>query len=287
MQQGGVANRKIKLFIIQIFDDKTHVEIYFKPKAFNFDYSYTMEEKVSPQAIQGYSQQYSRKILDRFFVGKQFISGQELLSLSEVEQINLFIIQTLFKAWKTEMMNTRSVYFDYESEAVKEAQQNLMNILSRHIQVDRKHLEPLLVNAVCQTLNDVLNPYDFFTKLITGNNNELNLEDFKDDLKYLKLNKAPLLRLSQILQEKKTLTISGNEAFAILDKILEELNFSPEDIEPLLEKLSIIEPVTLERFTKANTRLRLQLRLIKLVRLLRRQERLRITFRKSMLLKKV
>ena len=243
-----MANRKIKLFIIQIFDDKTHVEIYFKPKAFNFDYSYTMEEKVSPQAIQGYSQQYSRKILDRFFVGKQFISGQELLSLSEVEQINLFIIQTLFKAWKTEMMNTRSVYFDYESEAVKEAQQNLMNILSRHIQVDRKHLEPLLVNAVCQTLNDVLNPYDFFTKLITGNNNELNLEDFKDDLKYLKLNKAPLLRLSQILQEKKTLTISGNEAFAILDKILEELNFSPEDIEPLLEKLSIIEPVTLERF---------------------------------------
>lgn len=207
-----------------------------------------MEEKVSPQAINGYSQQYSRKILDRFFVGKQFITGQELLSLSEVEQINLFILQALFKAWKTEMANSRSVYFDYEAEPVKEAQQNLMNILSRHIQVDRKHLEPLLVNAVSQTLNDVLNPYDFFTKLITGNNNELNLEDFKEELKYLKLNKAPLLRLSQILQEKKTLTISGNEAFAILDKILEELNFSPEDIEPLLEKLSLVEPVSLDRF---------------------------------------
>ncbi len=207
-----------------------------------------MEEKVSQQAIQRYSQQYSRKILDRFFVGKQFITGQELLNLSEVEQINLFVIQSLFKSWKAEMLNSRSVYFDYEAEAVKEAQENLMNILSRHILVNRKHLEPLLLNAVAQTLSDVLNPYDFFTKLITGNNNELIVETFKEELKYLKLNKAPLLRLSQILQEKKIETISGNEAFAILDKILEELNFSPEDIEPLLEKMSLVEPVRMENF---------------------------------------
>lgn len=212
-----------------------------------------MEEKVSQQAIQRYSQQYSRKILDRFFAGKQFITGQELLSLSEVEQINLFIIQSLFKTWKTEMVKSRSVYFDYEAEAVIDAQQNLMNILSRHIRVERNHLEPLLTSAVTQTLNDVLNPYDFFTKLVTGNNNELHLDTFKEELKYLKLNKAPLLRLFQMLQEKKITTISGNEAFAILDKILEELNFSPEDIEPLLEKLSLVEPVQMETFYNVNT----------------------------------
>lgn len=212
-----------------------------------------MEDKVSQQAIQRYSQQYSRKILDRFFVGKQFISGQELLSLSEVEQVNLFIIQHLFKTWKAEMLNSRSVYFDYDAEAVKEAQQNLMNVLSRNIRVDRKHLEPLLINSVAQTLSDVLNPYDFFSKLVTGNNNELNLELFKEELKYLKLNKAPLLRLSQILQEQKVQTISGNEAFSILDKILEELNFSPEDIEPLLDKLSVVEPVTIEAFYEKKT----------------------------------
>lgn len=207
-----------------------------------------MEEKISQQAIHRYSQQYSRKILDRFYAGKSFISGQEILSLTEVEQINLFIIQSLFRSWKTEMQKARSAYFDYEAQAVLEAQQNLMNVLSRNIHVDRSHLEPLLMQAVAQTLSDVLNPYDFFSKLITSNNNELNLEDFKEELKYLKLNKAPLLRLSQILQEQKIETISGNEAFGILDKILEELNFSPEDIEPLLEKLSLVEPVKLEDF---------------------------------------
>jgi len=207
-----------------------------------------MEEKISQQAITHYSKQYSRKILDRFFTGKSHISGQELLNLTEVEQINLFIVQTLFHTWKTEIKNSRSVYFNYDADAVKQAQLELMNVLSRHINVDRPHLEPLLEQATVQTLNDVLNPYDFFSKLITGNNNQLHTESFKEELKYLKLNKAPLLRLSQILQERKIQTISGNEAFSILDKILEDLNFTPEDIEPLLQKLSMAEPVKLEDF---------------------------------------
>jgi hypothetical protein len=207
-----------------------------------------MEEKISQSAITRYSQQYTRKILDRFFTGKSHISGQELLSLTEVEQINLFIIQALFHTWKTEMQKSRSVYFNYEADAVQQAQQELMNVLSRHINVDRTHLEPLLQQATTQTLNDVLNPYDFFSKLITGNNNQLQVDSFKDELKYLKLNKAPLLRLSQILQERKIQSISGNEAFSILDKILEDLNFTPEDIEPLLQQLSLVAPVKLENF---------------------------------------
>lgn len=207
-----------------------------------------MEEKISQSAIVRYSQQYTRKVLDRFYAQKTHINGQELLQLTEVEQINLFIIQMLFRAWKTEMQNSRSVYFNYDAEVVKQAQQELMNVLSRHIYIERNHLEPLLQQATAQALNDVLNPYDFFSKLITGNNNELIADQFKEELKYLKLNKAPLLRLSQILQERKIQTISGNEAFSILDTILEDLNFTPEDIEPLLHSLSIVEAVKLEDF---------------------------------------
>ena len=207
-----------------------------------------MEDKISLQAIQKYSQQYTRKVLDRFFSQKQFITGQEILSLTEVEQVNLFILQNLFRTWKTEMQKIRSPYFDYEAETVLEAQQQFANVLSRHIKISRSYLEPLLVQATQLTLQDVLNPYDFFSRLITGNNNVLEVDRFKEDLKYLKLNKAPRLRLSQILQERKMDVISGNEAFAILDKILEELNFSPEDIEPVLEQLSVLEPVTIDYF---------------------------------------
>jgi hypothetical protein len=207
-----------------------------------------MEEKISQQAIVRYSKYYSEKILALFFTGKSHIGGQELLNLTAVEQINLFVIQTLFHTWRTEMKNSRSVYFNYEADAVKHAQQELMNVLSRYISIDRPHLQPLLEQATVQTLNNVLNPYDFFSKLIVGNNHQLSAESFRDELKYLKLNKAPLLRLSQILQERKIEVISGNEAFSILDKILEDLNFTPEDIEPLLQKLSLVAPVKLEDF---------------------------------------
>jgi hypothetical protein len=215
-----------------------------------------MEDKINQQAISTYCQQYCRKILDRFFAQKKFISGQELLGLSEVEQINLFVVQQLFKTWKAEMQKNRSVFFDYDAEPVQEAMGNLMNVLSRHIHVERIHLEPLVNQAVLQTLNNVLNPYDFFSKLITSNNNAFTLDAFREELKYLRLNKAPLLRLAQILQERKIETISGNEAFGILDKILEELNFTPEDIEPLLDKLSLVEPVTIEAFYEGDEKTR-------------------------------
>jgi hypothetical protein len=207
-----------------------------------------MEDKINQQAIVTYSQQYSGKILDRFFAEKKYISGQELLVFSEVEQVNLFVVQQLFKTWKAEIQKNRSVFFDYDAEPVQEAMSQLMNVLSRHIRVERNHLEPLVQQAVLQTLNNVLNPYDFFSKLITSNQNTFTVEAFREELKYLRLNKAPLLRLAQILQERKVETISGNEAFSILDKILEELNFTPEDIEPLLEKLSVAVPVTIDVF---------------------------------------
>lgn len=207
-----------------------------------------MEDKVNAQAILRYSQQYSRKILDHFFAQKKFITGEELLRLSEVAQVNLFIIQHIFKNWKKTMQASRSVFFDYESTHVQAAEQNLMNILSRNIQLDAATLEPILVSSVTQTLNDVLNPYDFFTKLITTHNDSLSVAEFREDLKYIKLNSAPLLRLAQILEEKRIAVVSGNEAFSILDKILEELNFSPEDIDPLLEVFNKVVPVTLDDF---------------------------------------
>jgi hypothetical protein len=50
------------------------------------------------------------------------------------------------------------------------------------------------------------------------------------------------------LEEKSATSISGNEAFAILDQILEEVNFTPEDVEGYLAKFSAVEKLAPERF---------------------------------------
>ncbi len=207
-----------------------------------------MDEKISLEAIALYGDAYSEKILDRFFSSKDKISGSEILSLSNVQQVNLFVIRELFKTWKGETKNLKSPYFAYDNPDVKEALENLMSVLSKNISIDRRHFEPLLKKAVSQTLLVVFDPYDFFAMIITGQDNKLEIAPFKEEIRYLKVNKAPLEKMLQKLEEKGVREISGNEAFSILDQILEEVSFNPEDVEEYLEKFSSVVTLDANRF---------------------------------------
>src|SRR5690606_37234880 len=149
-----------------------------------------------------------------FFADKERISGQEILVFSDVQQINLFIIRDLFKAWKEETRKLKSPFFDYENAEVKEALETFMSVLSKNISVDQAHFAPLLKKAVSQTLLVIFNPYDYFSVIISGANSKIQVESFRDDLKYLRINKAPLEKLLQHFDEKKIKELSGNEAFA-------------------------------------------------------------------------
>jgi len=207
-----------------------------------------MDEKISLEAIALYGDAYTEKILDRFFSSKDKINGSEILSLCNVQQVNLFVIRELFKTWKGETKNLKSPYFAYDNPDVKEALENLMSVLSKNISIDRRHFDPLLKKAVSQTLLVVFDPYDFFAMIITGQDNKLEIAPFKEELRYLKVNKAPLERMLQKLEEKGVSEISGNEAFSILDQILEEVSFNPEDVEDYLEKFSSVERLDVSRF---------------------------------------
>ena len=213
-----------------------------------------MDEKISLEAIALYSDTYAEKVLKKVFASKEKVDGKEILSLCDVHQINLFIVREIFKAWKEELKKLKSPYFDYEHTDVKEALENFMSILSKNISIDRTHFAPLLKKAVSQTVLLVLDPYDYFSLLVSGPNNKLNVVAFREEIKYLKINKAPLEKLLERLDEKQVKEISGNEAFAILDQILEEVNFSPEDVEEYIQKFSTVEALVPEKFyiKKAN-----------------------------------
>ena len=207
-----------------------------------------MDEKISLESINLYSKEYTEKVLKSFFSSKHKISGSEILSLSNIQQVNLFVVRELFKTWKEETMRLKSPYFDYENEEVKEALEVLMQSLSNNILVDEKHFTPLFQNAVSRTLLAVFDPYDFFSMLIAGKENKLDVANLKEEIKYLKINKAPLDRLLQKLEADNVSEISGNEGFAILDQILEEVNFNPEDVEGYLEKFSAVVPLDVSQF---------------------------------------
>jgi hypothetical protein len=95
----------------------------------------------------------------------------------------------------------------------------------------------------------ILAPYDFYADTLAAKGNEfLHAQALKNKVKYIKINQAPLEKLLAHLQEKNIATLSGKEAFALLDHILEEVNFTPEDFEPYLSRLNKILPVNIESF---------------------------------------
>lgn len=207
-----------------------------------------MDEKISLEAIALYSDAYAEKVLKRAFASKEKINGQDILSLCDVQQINLFIVRELFKGWKEETKKLKSPYFDYENAEVKEAMDNFMGTLSKHIAINRQHFAPLLKKAVSQAVLLVLDPYDYFSMLVSGTHNKLDVASFREEIKYLKINKAPLERMLQKLEEKKLKEVSGNEAFAILDQILEEVSFTPDDVDDYVQKFSVIEKLDPDKF---------------------------------------
>jgi hypothetical protein len=184
----------------------------------------------------------------KFFASREKINGAEILSLCNVQQINLFVVRELFKVWREDTKKLKSPYFDYESTEVKEALDVFMSVLSKNISINRQYFAPLLKKAVGQTVLVVLDPYDYFSILISGTSNKMEVATFREEIKYLKINKAPLEKLLQNLEEKKIKEMTGNEAFALLDQILEEVHFTPEDVDGYISKFSEVEPLNPEKF---------------------------------------
>jgi len=208
----------------------------------------TMDEKISLEAIAAYGDAYADKVSKSFFSSKNKISGPEILTLCTVQQVNLFVIKELLVTWKDETKKLKSPYFDYDHPESKEALEEFMAVISKHISVSQEYFVPLLKKAVRQTLLLIFNPYDFFSILVTGKNNKVDLSQFKEEIKYLKVNKAPLTRLVERLEEKGAQEVSGNEAFAILDQILEEVSFTPEDLEQYIREFSMTLPLDPAKF---------------------------------------
>lgn len=203
-----------------------------------------MDEKISQKAINQYSEAYASKIVSAFFTSKEKITGPEILDLCNIKQINLFVLRELMHVWRVESQKLKSPYFNYQSKEVIEAIHHFQNTISNHIAISRPDFLPLLKNAISQALYVVLSPYDFYSSTLDRQGKgTINVNDLKSDIRYLKINQPPLEKLVQKLEEKRLTTISGNEAFALLDSILEEVNFTPEDIDPYVDQFSKVVPL--------------------------------------------
>jgi hypothetical protein len=205
-----------------------------------------MEEKISLKAIDQYSNLFASKLADGFFLKNEKISGKEILSLSEIKQVNLFAVRELMRLWNAEHEKWRSPFFNYDSAEVQEVVAQFKNVLSNNILIAKIDFLPLLKAAVSQTLFLVLAPYDFYANILDQKKGIVKTEELKNENRYIKINQKPLEKLVEKLELRKADAIMGNEAFGMLDHILEEVNFTPEDVEGYIAAFSKVVPLKIE-----------------------------------------
>ena len=143
----------------------------------------------STQKTGEYSREVAKILSDRFFQHKTSISGPELMGFSDVKQINLLIVKELLGRWHHEMANLKSPFFDFEAEPVKTSLAEFMNVLSQHILISRPGFEPLVQNAVANTVLLATDAPAFFEAVFLQADTQADLEKMRSFLRYMQYGK--------------------------------------------------------------------------------------------------
>jgi hypothetical protein len=127
-----------------------------------------MQDKYSLAKCEQYGRRLASRLCQQYF-GPQpdaTLDGPGLLQFTPVRQLNLLVLRQLLGRWQQEAQQLRSPYFNFEAEPVRTALTQFMNVLSRHIRLDRAALEPLLAQAATDTLLLAANPVLAFERIM-------------------------------------------------------------------------------------------------------------------------
>lgn len=206
-----------------------------------------MENKLNHTTIENYSAAYSKKKVATFFDLEETINGKQILNLSNIPQLNLFIIKNLFQKWKKETNKLQSPYFNYDAAEVQQALKNFMNALSQNIAIKRNHFEPLLKKSVQDTILLIFSPYDFYSKEMNHpDRTRLSSNDLHEISKYVKVNRRLLDAIIARFESDEIDEVFNDEAFSILNEIMEEVHAEVEDYSQYLQKFSEVVPLSVD-----------------------------------------
>lgn len=205
---------------------------------------------LQPENTKQYLQKLVKKIGADTFSGKNTIGGSQILDISPIKQVNMFIIRALYDKWQKEVNNLRSPYFDYENAEVKVALKEFMNLLSKHIAVRQPEFEQLLYTALDQTLQLIFTPAAFFQREIeTLTRPTVHLAPLKEFGRYLILNKVLLTDVIDDMESRQLTEMYAGELMRHFHKAIHDNSLRLFQPEELVEQLNAIEPLTITELT--------------------------------------
>ncbi|SFD04734.1 hypothetical protein [Spirosoma endophyticum] len=178
-----------------------------------------MSNKFNANALTEYSRSYARRVATDFYQKHATINGQQILSLTPISQINMFVLSSLSDKWQADAAKFRSPYFDFTDADVQEALQNFMNVVSQHICVRREHLEPLLADAARRTIIMIFDPRAYFDEILRSQPEfTLTAAALKHITRYTKINQFIPAHITQRIKDKPF--VYANQAIGYLDEAL-------------------------------------------------------------------
>lgn len=146
-----------------------------------------MTIQINSNYLEKYAQDYAELVCDKVFASKQFVTGQDIIGMTNSTQVNFFVIKRLFELWQLELEKLKSnPYFDYRDITVHEALTQFMNALSRRIKVERIYLEPLVKSSVMNSIILAIDPVSFYQEEIGKAEDTMINEYLKENRKYYK-----------------------------------------------------------------------------------------------------
>lgn len=216
-----------------------------------------MTYKWNLDAATVYAETLAQKICADFFSDKDEITGEQLLDLTEIDQVNLLVIRTLYQKWQSEIARLKSPYFDYSNEEVSTALTQFVNILSKHISIKETHFKPLLAQSFFQTLALSLSPTTFYEKQLNEADNAYITPEWASQLgRYIRINTSLFDQWLQQLPETGLLFTEASAAFSSISAKEElenpaELFARLETIAPVPSDLTYEEPKIIPTFPSA------------------------------------
>ncbi len=200
-----------------------------------------MESKLNKEALSRFGKTFCDKVMEDFFGSSDMLSGAEILNLTPVKQVNLFILKALFQAWRNETSKLKSPYFNYDSESVQVALNEFMNVLSRNISISKEEFLPLLDKAVNDSINLIFSPYSYFTlEFDKAKKDNIELSSMEEDAKFIQVNKHVYKALLERLKDMKSETLTFKEVGETLEGLFSEMKDNPDDIQQHIESFSQI-----------------------------------------------
>jgi hypothetical protein len=184
--------------------------------------------KLDLSAIESYARQYAAKVCDDFFNRNATINGQQILKLSNVAQVNMFVVSDLFERWKANTEAFKSPFFNFEHPEVTDALKTFMNTVSQHIMVKREDFEPMLSNAINKTIVLLLDPSKYFDEFVRDSPDfTLTKERLTQLSKYTKINGQVSKALTEKLGSEEKVYVTT--ALGWLNEIGEKGEFENPD----------------------------------------------------------